>query len=63
MERRKAGMKKRSPDGLSHLNQNFNNYKHNNVVFDKICKKYNEIQLTKNKMNLNIIHPPPIDTT
>ena len=37
--------------------------KHYMVVFYKIFKKYDEIQLTKNKMNLNnrklkIIHPP-----
>ena len=36
------------------------------VVFYKIWKQYNEIQLTINKMNLNnrnmkkIIHPPPL---
>ena len=34
------------------------------VIFYKKWKKYNEIQLTKNKMDLNnrkiiIIHPPP----
>ena len=32
------------------------------VIFYKKCKKYNEIQLTKNKMDLNIRkitnHPP-----
>ena len=27
--------------------------KHNMIIFCKICKKYNEIQLTKNKMDLN----------
>ena len=31
----------------------YNNNKHNLLVFDKIWKKYNEIQLTKNKMDLN----------
>ena len=40
----------------------YNNNKHNIVVFHKIWKKYNEIQLTKNKMDLNngkmTIHPP-----
>ena len=35
------------------------------VAFYKILKKYNEIQLTKNKIDLNnrkikIIHPPPL---
>ena len=32
------------------------------VIFYKKCKKYNEIQLTKNKMDLNIrkmTNPPP----
>ena len=29
------------------------NNKHNSLVFHKIWKKYNEIQLTKNKMILN----------
>ena len=45
MERSKAGTNKRSPDGLSHkIWQYF-------IINDK---KYNEIQLTKNKMDLNI---------
>ena len=40
-----------------------NNNKHNIVVFYKILKNYNEIELTKNKMDLNnqklkIIHSP-----
>ena len=30
-----------------------NNNKHNKVIFNKKLKKYNEIQLTKNKMDLN----------
>ena len=53
MEKSKAGTKKKCPDGLSHPNQNtiiINNI----VVFCKMWKKYNEIQLTKNKMDLNI---------
>ena len=45
MERSTAGMKKRSPVGLSLPNQNTinNNNKHNMVVLYKICKKYHEI--------------------
>ena len=35
------------------------------VIFYKIWKKFNEIQLTKNKMDLNILkmtnHPPSTD--
>ena len=49
MERSKASTKKRSPDGLS----KYNNNKHYIIVFYKIWKKYNEIQLTKSKMDLN----------
>ena len=55
MERSKAGTKKkRCSDGLSHSNQN-------TIIINKMWqyfirngKKYNEIQLTKNKMDLNI---------
>ena len=74
MEKSTAGTNKRSPDSLSHPNQNtsyhililikivyFDN-KQNMVIFYKKWKKYNEIQLTKNKMNLNnrkmTNHPP-----
>ena len=32
----------------------YNNNKQNMVIFYKKWKKYNEIQLTKNKMDLNI---------
>ena len=63
MEISKAGTNKRSPDDLLHPNQNtiiIN--KQNVVIFYKKWKKYNEIQLTKNKMDLNIQkitnHPP-----
>ena len=46
---------------LKYYNNN-NNNKQNIVVFYKIWKKYNEIQLTKNKMDLNnrkfTNHPP-----
>ena len=57
MERSKAGTKK-SPDGLSSPNQNTII----NIILYK-RKKYNEIQLTKNKVDLNnrkikIIHRP-----
>ena len=51
MERSEAGTNKISPDGLSHPNQN--NNKQNMVIFYKKWKKYNEIQLTKNKMHFN----------
>ena len=61
MEKSTAGTNKRSPDGLSHPNRNtiiINNL----VKFYKKWKKYNEIQLTKNKMDLNnrkmTNHPP-----
>ena len=42
----------------------YNNNKHNMSVLYKSWKKYNEFQLTKNKIDLNtwkwkIIHPPP----
>ena len=54
MERSKARTKERkSPDGLSYPNQNtiiLTQF----VSIYKIWKKYNEIQLTKNKMDLNI---------
>ena len=53
MERSKAGKNKRSPDGLLYPNQN-NNNKQNMVIFYKKWKKYNEIQLTKSKIDLNI---------
>ena len=61
MEKSTAGTNKRSPDGLSHPNRNtiiINNL----VKFYKKWKKNNEIQLTKNKMDLNNLkmtnHPP-----
>ena len=47
MEKSTAGTNKRSPNGLSKHNIN----KHNTVLFYKKWKKYNEIQLTKNKMD------------
>ena len=52
MERSKTGTNKRSPDGLSHPNQNtiLINEQHM-VIFYKKWKKYNEIQLTKSKMD------------
>ena len=61
MEKSEAGMKKNKSRRPINLNQNIiiiNNI----VVFYTICKKYNEIQLTKNKMYLNnrkmTNHPP-----
>ena len=55
MGRSKAGTKKRNHDGLSHPNLNtiIINIIYM-VIFYKKCKKYNEIQLTKNKIDLNI---------
>ena len=61
MEKSTAGTNKTSPDGLSHNNRNtiiINNL----VKFYKKWKNNNEIQLTKNKMDLNnqkmTNHPP-----
>ena len=53
MERSKVGTNKRRPDGLYIYNKKDNNNKHNIMVFYKIWKKYDEIQWTKNKMDLN----------
>ena len=49
MVRSKTGTKKISPDDLPHNNNNI----HNMQIFYMNWKKYNEIQLTKNKMDLN----------
>ena len=53
MEKSTAGTNKRSPDGLSHPNRNkiIINVIWENFIGNK--KKNNEIQLTKNKMDLN----------
>ena len=61
MERSKADTKgKRSPDGQNYTNQNTIIIKI--LVIYKRLKKYNEIELTKNKMDLSIRkiknHPP-----
>ena len=65
IERSKAGMKKRSPDGLSQANQN-TIIMNTTLVFDKKWKKYNEIQRTGNKMDFNNQkiknHPPSTRT-
>ena len=68
MERSKAGTKQQastkqqegtkqqagtSPDGLSHPNQNIIIIIKILLLFYKIWKKNNEIQSTKNKMDLN----------
>ena len=63
IERNKAGTTKRSPHGLSYPNQNIiiiNKILYFIIIiilviffFYKIWKKYNEIQLPKNKMDLN----------
>ena len=59
---KRARNKKRCPDGLSHPNQKTIIINKNVVIFYKKWKKYNEIQLTKSKMDLNIRkmtnHPP-----
>ena len=61
MEKSTAGTNKRSPDGLSHPNRN-TIITDNLVIFYKKWIKYNEIQLAKNKMDLNnrkvTNHPP-----
>ena len=55
VERSKAGTNKRSPDGLSHLTKiRYCNNKQKRVIFYKKWKKYNEIQLTKSRMDSNI---------
>ena len=62
IEKSKSGKKKDVPTAY-HILIKYNNNKHNTVIFYfKKWKKYNEIQLTKNKMNLNnrkmTNHPP-----
>ena len=53
MERSKAGPKKNKCRRTitSQSKYNNNNNKHNMVILYKNWKKYNEIQLTKNKMD------------
>ena len=62
MEKSTAGTNKGSPDGLSHPNQNTIILNKIWYYFIKKWKKYNETQLTKNKMDLYIRkianHPP-----
>ena len=56
----KRARKKEVPTAYHFLKYNIN--KHNVVLFHKIWKKYNAIQLTKNKMDLNnrkITNRPP----
>ena len=65
-ERNKAGMRERSPNGQTMHNKiQYNNNKHIFLVFYKIWKKFNEIQLTKNKIDLKNQkmknHPPSAD--
>ena len=52
-------------DKLITTKSKYNNNKQNEVIFNKKWKKYNEIQLTKNKMDLNIRkitnHPPSLE--
>ena len=45
--------KKKKSRGPITTQSKYNNNKHKMLVFYKIRKKYNEIQLTKNKMDLN----------
>ena len=60
MERRKLDAKERSLDGLPNQNTILINIKC--YYFTKVWKKHNEIQLTKNKTDLNnqkmTNHPP-----
>ena len=63
VKRSKAGTKeKRSPDGPKLSKSKHKKNKHNLLVLCKRWKKYNEIQLTNNKMDLNNLkitnHPP-----
>ena len=63
MERSNADTKEKSLDGLNYpIIKIPNNYKYNLLIFYKIWKKYNEFQLTKNKIDLNNRkiknHPP-----
>ena len=63
MEKSRAGTKKKEIQTVYHiLLSKYNNNKHNMVIFNMKWKKYNEILLTKNKMDLNIRkmtnHPP-----
>ena len=53
MEKSKAGEKKKSGRPITSLPK-YNNNKQNIVIFYKKWKKDNKIQLTKNKMDLNI---------
>ena len=67
MERNKVGTKERSPDSLSIPNQNEILINIKLYYFTRYGKKYNEFQLTRNKMDLNIqkitSHPPsPVST-
>ena len=63
MEKRTAGAKGRSPDSRFLPDQNTILIDINLNVFTRYGKKYNEIQFTKNKMDLinrkMTNHPPP----
>ena len=54
MERSKAGTKKKKSRRPITSYPKYNINKQNMVIFYKKWKKYNEIQLTKNKIYLNI---------
>ena len=54
MKKSTAGTKERSPDSLSVPNQNTILINIKWYYFTRYGKKYKEIQLTKNKINLNI---------
>ena len=62
MEKNKAGTKKKKSRRPITSWPNYSNNKQNMVIFYKKWEKYNEIQLTKHKMDLNIRkmtnHPP-----
>ena len=53
MERSKAGTKEKEYQRPITSSSKYNNNKHNMVIFYKTWKKCHEIQLTKNKMDLN----------
>ena len=54
MEKSKVGTKKKMSRRPITSYSKYNNNKQNVVIFYKKWKKYNEIQLTKNKMDFNI---------
>ena len=68
MEKEERTWKKKKSRQSIATHSKYNNNENNTIVFHKKWKNYNEIQLTKNKMDLNnrkmkmIIHPSPAVT-